>query len=131
MALPLITIDTIISWNPCIEYSRGVLVERLGTGEFNALYVLNAPAPAEMQDRLWVIVRPESITEAGVELVDAWVLSKFDQTSATSVPSENCKNSWPQPTVFRRTSMLADLLRYETGSDDEFTAGLTAILEGI
>jgi len=108
-----------------------VLVERLGTGEFNALYVLNAPAPAEMQDRLWVIVRPESITEAGVELVDAWVLSKFDQTSATSVPSENCKNSWPQPTVFRRTSMLADLLRYETGSDDEFTAGLTAILEGI
>lgn len=129
MALPLITIDTIISWNPCIEYNRTRLEEGLGTGGFNALHILAGDAP--MQDKLWSITRPECITEPGVELLDSWVLGKFDQTPATSVPSENCKNNWPQPTAFRRASMLADLLRYETGSDDEFTAGLTAILEGI
>lgn len=129
MALPLITVNTIISWNPCIEYNRTRLEEGLGTGEFNALSILGSDAP--MQDKLWSITRTECITEAGAEALDNWVLSKFGQTPATTVSGENCKNNWPQPTLFRRASMLADLLRYETGSDAEFSAGLTSILESI
>lgn len=129
MTLPTFTIDDILSWNPCQGYGRPTLVELLGEGPLTAFNILALQIP--VQDRLWVIVRPEVVGEAGVAAIDAWAVEMFNQIPATTISGENCKNNWPQPTEFQRVVMLSELLRHETGSDDSFLSEILSILEGI
>lgn len=129
MTLPLITVDSILSWNPCEEYDRAKLASVFGEGEFSLFDVLHADL--DLQDRLWAIVRIETLGNEGLEAVDAWVMEQFDLMDATTLEGENCKANWPQPSEFRRAALLSSLMFHETGSDNAFMAGLATVLEGL
>ena len=129
MTLPLITIDNIIAWNPCAEYGRARLEEFFGVDPFNALDILNKTGP--MQDKLFSIMREETLGVSGLAQVDAWICAQFAATPALTISGQNCKNNWPQPTEFRRAVMLSDLMRHETGSDTAFESQLRTALEAI
>ena len=137
MSLPTFTIDDIISWNPCVEFQRPVLASLLGEGPITALAILTEQArmpdgsSPSMQDRLWSIMRAETVTTDGLAALDAWVTSQFASIDAATTGGQNCKNQWPQPTEFRRAVMLSDLMRHETGSDAAFVSGISEILNGI
>lgn len=129
MALPTITVDDVMAWNPCAVYSRAVLVEFFGEGEFTAFDILAKSGP--MQDRLFSIMREATIGAAGLAAVDAWVSETFAGITPSTVEGQNCVNQWPRPDEFQRAVFLAALLRAETGSDEQFTAGLSSILGGL
>ena len=129
MTLPTFTIDDILSWNPCEEYNRVKLASVFGEGAFSLFDVLNAPI--DIQDRLWVIVRTETLGSEGLEAVDAWVTARFDEIPATTLDGQNCKNNWPRPDEFQRASTLSALLEHETGSDTQFITEIRAVLEGL
>lgn len=129
MTLPLITIDNIIAWNPCAEYGRARLEEFFGVDPFNALDILSKTGPS--QDKLFSIMREETLGVSGLAQVDEWVCTQFTATPALTISGQNCKNNWPQPTEFQRAVMLSDLMRHETGSDTAFEAQLRLLLEGM
>jgi hypothetical protein len=63
-----ITVDMIMSWAPCDEYSRS-RVQKLGSGRegLTPLEICDLDIPAE--DRLWVLLRPEIIPETQLHIL--------------------------------------------------------------